>query len=193
LRIAFAELHELLESAGIRYDQACVDIRYLPEFVIAAISALNDDRWMPHVGLGDNHDLSKQKYSHPTEKSASVKVIGERFYLKRREKGKRVFACFSDACWYKGFVQKGFHGDAEGERFTLYGSTNAHEHVGYSKHITAEREEVEFVPGKGFVRKWVTLSRSNHWLDATYMSYVAIKVRPKRPKKIVIEQKRLLQ
>jgi len=45
------------------------------------------------------------------------------------------------------------------------------------KHIVAEREEEEFVRGKGLVRRWKALSRNNHWKDADYMSAVAANMR----------------
>ena len=42
----------------------------------------------------------------------------------------------------------------------------------FAKHLTAEIEKEEFVPGKGVRRFWDTVSHNNHWLDATVMSAV---------------------
>lgn len=47
------------------------------------------------------------------------------------------------------------------------------EHMGFSKHLTAERKVEEFIAGKGLVTKWEAVNRNNHWLDASCMSCVA--------------------
>jgi hypothetical protein len=46
------------------------------------------------------------------------------------------------------------------------------EHMGFAKHLTAERKTEEFVAGKGLVTKWEAVNRNNHWLDATCMACV---------------------
>lgn len=46
-------------------------------------------------------------------------------------------------------------------------------HLSYSHHIVAEERREIFVPGKGMVRKWVTLSKNNHYLDATALACAA--------------------
>lgn len=47
------------------------------------------------------------------------------------------------------------------------------EHVGYAKHIVAERYRETWVAGKGMQRGWIPESQNNHWLDATYMALAA--------------------
>ncbi len=57
---------------------------------------------------------------------------------------------------------------------TLYNpGPKAVEHMGFAKHLTAERKMEEFVAGKGLVTKWEAVNRNNHWLDAACMSAVA--------------------
>ena len=57
---------------------------------------------------------------------------------------------------------------------TLYNpGPRAVEHMGFAKHLTAERKMEEFVAGKGLVTKWEAVNRNNHWLDATCMAAVA--------------------
>jgi hypothetical protein len=46
-------------------------------------------------------------------------------------------------------------------------------HLSYSHHIVAEERREIFVPGKGMTRKWVTLSKNNHYLDATALACAA--------------------
>jgi hypothetical protein len=40
------------------------------------------------------------------------------------------------------------------------------EHLTFFKHLTAEKCQQQFIPEKGFVRKWKRLRKQNHWLDA---------------------------
>jgi hypothetical protein len=46
-------------------------------------------------------------------------------------------------------------------------------HLSFSHHIVAEERREIFVPGKGNIRKWVTLSKNNHYLDATALACAA--------------------
>lgn len=46
-------------------------------------------------------------------------------------------------------------------------------HLSFSHHIVAEERREIFVPGKGLTRKWVTLSKNNHYLDATALACAA--------------------
>lgn len=195
LQIAFGNLKDLLDSGLSQpYDQVVVDVRYLPDEVLAAIRSLNDsDRWIGHLGFGDNHwTMRGKKYLHPTaqNQSKAVRHVGRRYHTKRREKGKREVVINSDACYFKGAVQRGFSIEpGNGEAITLFTSTNPNEHIGFGKHMAAEREEIEYEPGKGHTKKWVTLSRSNHFLDATYMAYLARIYSQEKPKKVVVKRR----
>jgi hypothetical protein len=46
-------------------------------------------------------------------------------------------------------------------------------HLSFSHHIVAEERRDVFVPGKGNTRKWVTLSKNNHYLDAVALACAA--------------------
>lgn len=46
-------------------------------------------------------------------------------------------------------------------------------HMSFSQHIVAEERREIFVPGKGMTRKWVVLSKNNHYLDATALACAA--------------------
>lgn len=50
---------------------------------------------------------------------------------------------------------------------------DSNDHLGFAKHLTAEKRVEEFVPGEGTVTKWIQVSRNNHWLDATVYAAVA--------------------
>lgn len=46
-------------------------------------------------------------------------------------------------------------------------------HLSFSHHMVSEERRDSFVPGKGMVRKWVTLSKNNHYLDACALACAA--------------------
>jgi phage terminase large subunit GpA-like protein len=50
---------------------------------------------------------------------------------------------------------------------TLHGGGD---HLGFAKHLTAEKKIEEFVPGKGLVVRWEQVNRNNHFLDSTALA-----------------------
>jgi hypothetical protein len=73
---------------------------------------------------------------------------------------------------------------------TLFQPNDRNEHLAFSKHLTAEKRQEEFVAGKGVVVKWVRDRRDNHWLDSTYNacaagSYCGVRLiaEPKKPER----------
>jgi len=56
---------------------------------------------------------------------------------------------------------------------SLFSSEDRKEHLSFSHHVVAEERQERFVEGKGLVRKWVQVSRNNHWLDALGYACVA--------------------
>lgn len=187
MRIAFRELRELTES--IKYDIALVDIHYLTEVVLSCIAdakQAGDSRWQPYYGQGDNHWAGRRNpYRQPTKKDKYRPFLGTRYYLERREGASNVLQFVGDACHWKNEVQQGFvRGAMKADKpgtISLFHSSDSNQHVGYAAHVTAERQEVVFERGKGHITKWVTLSRSNHWLDATYIALVGLTFLMERP------------
>lgn len=49
---------------------------------------------------------------------------------------------------------------------SLYAAASPGEHLTLARHVLSEKAVEEFVPGKGVVRRWVAVSRQNHFLDA---------------------------
>lgn len=47
------------------------------------------------------------------------------------------------------------------------------DHHSFAKHLTAEKQTQEFVPGTGVVERWEQVHANNHWLDATMLACVA--------------------
>lgn len=47
------------------------------------------------------------------------------------------------------------------------------EHLGFAKHLLAEKKVEEFVAGKGLVTRWEQVNRNNHFLDALCLALTA--------------------
>lgn len=72
---------------------------------------------------------------------------------------------------WKGFVHAALTtpvGAAGG--MTLFAAASPGEHLTLARHVLAEKAVEEFVAGKGLVRRWVAMSRQNHFLDALALS-----------------------
>lgn len=56
---------------------------------------------------------------------------------------------------------------------SLFASEDRKKHHTFSHHIVSEEMQERFMEGKGLVRKWVPVSKNNHWLDATALACCA--------------------
>jgi hypothetical protein len=81
---------------------------------------------------------------------------------------------------------------------SLYASTDRKRHLSFSHHIVAEERRETFVPGRGMIRKWVVLSKNNHYLDAAALACAAagvlgVRILPKTQTTPVSQQLRQQQ
>jgi hypothetical protein len=81
---------------------------------------------------------------------------------------------------------------------SLYASTDRKRHLSFSHHIVAEERRETFVPGRGMIRKWVVLSKNNHYLDAAALACAAagvlgVRILPKTQATPVSQQLRQQQ
>lgn len=155
--------------------QVLVDAGYQPEAIYAfAAEPESDDRFRPTIGRGSNqHDKRYRHYSHPKKTSSEIVLIGEEYHI-AYDQERAAFRLETNADHWK--VQL-FHAlqAPQGGRGALefYRSTNPREHNTLAKHLAAERPVETFVPGRGRVTQWVTVSDTNHYLDVLYMCCVA--------------------
>jgi hypothetical protein len=77
---------------------------------------------------------------------------------------------------------------------SLYSAPNDRKrHTSFAHHMIAEERRDTFVPGKGIVRKWVTISKNNHYLDAVALACAAagclgVRIVPKTDSRPVSQQ-----
>lgn len=138
------------------------------------------ESWMPSMGFGYNKH--KATYNAPKKRGGTVTRLGDEWYFVQTE---RVF---------EGRVRSFdvTHNNADAWKLRLHRSLSVEpEHPQalllpkqskpgsrreLAKQLTAEKQESVYEKGKGQVLKWVTTYHKNHWLDAAYMSLVAVSI-----------------
>ncbi len=140
--------------------------------VIYAFCRESDKRFLPVLGRGAGQHAGHH-YRRPTKTGREVKLLGEEYHVLYSKKY-RCFVVEVNADYWKSWDHQRLRTPAENAgAITLYHSTNRNEHTRIAKHFTAEKEQEEFIPGKGTVVKWVRESRANHYLDALYNASAA--------------------
>lgn len=136
------------------------------------------DRVRPAVGRGAGKQYKyKWQEKHKTDRMGNVSFVGSDFYFARQRKfGVQLVIVNADA--WKSFVHARMMQtvvDEQGEMMpgamTLFIPDG--DHSQFCRHLAAERETTVFVPDQGTVVVWKTVSRANHFFDATYLASAA--------------------
>lgn len=124
--------------------------------------------YFPSKGAGE------LTYHAPSSKSKTVKAIGLNYHIKSLMHGRhRVFLLEYNADRWKTWVHQRLSTPiGETGSMSLYNAPRR-ELTKLAAHLTAERAEQEFVPGRGVVTKFKQIRASNHWLDCTSEAAIA--------------------
>lgn len=154
-----------------------LDARYQGEVVYRFVRE-SGRRYLPAMGHGATQHGST-RYQKPKKKQKTILHIGEEYHIVASPKD-RCHILHADADHWKSWIHQRLSTpvlDADGIRrpgaMTFYHSTNKNEHITITKHVTAEKQVEEFVPGRGTVTKWVQEHRQNHLGDTLYNNAVA--------------------
>lgn len=157
-------------------DQVWIDARYKSSAIYSFVRQCNtDQRWhnlfRPIMGRGSSKKY-EGRYTQPTKRTKDVVLIRDAFYFQRvRPEG--VTRVIVNADNWKSFVHDRLSiPETEGGAMTLFLPASG-DHTTFCRHLTAEKETVEFIPGKGAVRTWVAIRKNNHYLDALCYSAAA--------------------
>ncbi len=107
---------------------------------------------MPSMGFGVGQDSGI--YREKKEKTESAPWIGERYHLAKIE-GCRVARAEIDVDYWKAWVHARLDTplDQPGAMTLFQPMAGPNEHLGYAKHLTAEKQVIENVAGRGEVRR----------------------------------------
>lgn len=169
------EGHEQLRPA----DQVGIDAGYKDTAVYTFIRECRADpllaeRYWPVKGFGAGQ-LAGHNYHGPKKTGAVALHVSEDYHFADQPAAEVILLEF-DADGWKTFVHNRLACKFDRERdqpgaLTLY-SAIPKEHLQICKHWTAEKPQIEFVPDKGEVVKWIVVRRANHFLDGTSIACI---------------------
>jgi phage terminase large subunit GpA-like protein len=124
-------------------------------------------RYLPAKGWGS------RTYRHPRKKDARVREIGDEWYGARIPKQKGLVLVHVNADAWKTRTHNRLRTPiGQGGAMTLFNAP-PQEHTTIGKHLTAEKQEEDFIPGRGRVVRWRAIRRANHFLDAATLAQAA--------------------
>ena len=103
-----------------------------------------------------------------TRVRGSVVYEGDGYTLARTKK-RGILLVHVDADRWKRWIHDRIRSESG---LTLF-EAPPREHLSLATHLAAEREADEYRPGRPPRLKWERRSRTNHWLDATYLACAA--------------------
>ena len=143
--------------------------------VYAFIRESDNDVYLGSWGKGAGMYRSGT-YSRPKSTGAVVKKIAERCHVEYLPSTK-VFTAVFDADYWKMWLHRRFMCPIEQPGAITMFSANPQEHYKFANHISAERYEEVFEPGKGKVGRFTPIRSQNHWLDSTALCGVGASLR----------------
>lgn len=112
------------------------------------------------------------RYHRPPKLTTEIRHIGEQYHITRQRKEK-VSVVHVDVDYWKTRVHERLTvATGEAGALTLFDAP-PQKHLTYARHLTAEKQVEEWVPGKGTVIRWEQVRKGNHFLDATELGIVA--------------------
>lgn len=139
------------------------------------------EKWYRRVHAAVGRGAGKQyrrPYTEKFKRDRNTVHVGDDFYFSRLKKYQTDLAIVNADAW-KSFVHArmltpvmGEGGELQPGAMTLFVPESG-DHSQFCRHLAAERETTVFFPEKGELKIWKTLSRANHFFDATYLASAA--------------------
>lgn len=142
--------------------------------------------WMPAMGFG--YKKHKATYNAPKKRGGTVAKLGDGWYFVATErvfggKMRRFEVTHNNADQWKLRLHRSLSVEPDHpQALLLPKQSKPGTRRELAKQLTAEKQESVYEKGKGQVLKWVTQYHKNHWLDAAYMSLVAVSIQRQKQK-----------
>lgn len=173
-------------------DYVVIDSRY-KTLQVRAFCAEAGARYISSLGWGATQKYPGCKtYITPSQVSQTIRKIGEGYNI-AMSKTSRCLIVHINSDFWKSWVHARLKAPIdEAGSLGLFQVANQEDHKEFANHLAAERETIEFVPGRGNVVRWKQTYSQNHYLDSTALACVAghiVGVRLVRPKAKAAEKK----
>ena len=146
-------------------DLVLVDSGYETDAVYAFVREVGSGCYAVK-GLG----TAKNEKSWSAPKPGPGRKVGHEWVLSRQPSGQVLLTMHSD--YWKTQVQTGFLAPMGHSGCLSIYRAEKRDHQTFAKHIAAEYQEEEFIPGKGRRIVWNRKHKDNHQLDTTYYARV---------------------
>lgn len=157
-------------------DQVWIDSGWYPEAVYR-FCAKDPQRYRPLKGFGET------QYRPPQKLTKTVRWIGRGTHIARVkwEEGVAFLVELNSDAW-KSDVHNRLATPAGDGSLQLY-QADPTSHGTLARHLTSEKAVGGFVPGSGYVVRWVRVHKNNHWLDAAAYACAAAAYAKRRRRK----------
>ena len=125
--------------------------------------------WLASKGFGSTQG---GRYREARRTGVGVAAIGEHYHVARLPGRLRLLELDADI-WKSRLHARMTAPVGQVGALTLFKVQKPVEHLSLAKHLTAEKQVQEFVPGRGEVTRWQAVHANNHWLDAGVLALVA--------------------
>ena len=154
---------------GGRYvpDQVWIDSAYMKDAVYPFCREMEPERFRPTKGFGLSQDMGVRvggAYRQPVKVGPQVRHIGADYHFNKLENRRGLLVCVNVDVWKSFLHERLATPMGEAGAMALF-ETAGPEHIGFAKHMTAEKMQIEFLAGKGDVVRWVREHPNNHWFD----------------------------
>lgn len=170
-----------MQTGWRNIDQAWIDSKwsdstravcqFCREQAAAGREPSGSERWRPAQGRGASQKRNAWE-GRALESGAVIRHVGEGFHLKHSPTQQLHFADCDADYWKTSIHQRLTTPAGEAGAIDLYRAPIL-SHGEFARHLTAERQTEEFVPGKGNVIRWEKWRKQNHWLDCLYLAAAA--------------------
>lgn len=153
-------------GAPRRHDLLLVDSGYQADVAYTFVRE-SGNGYLASKGLGSARNQGAWRDMKP----GKGRRVGAGWGIVRQPDGTRLVSMHADR--WKRQLHQGFAAAAGAPGSLELFKREPREHLGFARQIIAEREEEEFVPGRGARRYWRQVSHANHYLDCSYGAMVA--------------------
>jgi phage terminase large subunit GpA-like protein len=120
------------------------------------------DRYWATKGFGEGQ-FAGANYHAPKKTGATVLLIGDSYHVAAQPASGIQLIEFDADAWKTHFHER-LACDRNASAVLLHQAVPK-THLTVARHWTAEKQQTEFVPGRGEVTKWIRLRQTNHYLD----------------------------
>ena len=157
-------------GAERRHDLCAVDAGYQADIAYEFVAESGVNSYIAAKGLGTARDQAGWRSPKPGKDCQA----GNEWALVRQPNGMALLNVNTD--FWKAQVHQGFAAPPSSAGSLMLYRAQRRDHMTFARQIVAEKQQEEFVPGRGRRLYWDKIRRDNHYLDCAVGARVAADV-----------------